>query len=296
MQAPVDAQQAPVGCEQGLGEQTVSAPNQELSVAQVACLVIEQTPPEVQHAPFGFGHLDGEHWVPAPCHAFGATQSATTEIAQFPAGSQQAPAGCGQGFGVQVSDADHAAAQWVSSVTVQEPSAKQQDPVGISTPIPTQSTVADGPVPVVMVQVLVPVESGRKSTVASLACPAEREYSPPPARIENSTQEAAILPVSVPAPMLLRVKERSAVAPSTTWPKIRLSGTTCPTGSGPEARSESHPARIEAARSMIGSQHTRPRMPPTTSFMVHPRVRNSLASRQQCRRNVTSTSNGYPIS
>jgi hypothetical protein len=276
VQVPAGAQQTPIGCGQELGEQLTSAPSQKFSDAHDACSVIEQTPAGVQQAPCGSGHHPGVQVVPAPCHAFGSVHAAGVTTEQIPTGVQQAPSGCGHGFGVQIPDTAHDSAHWACSVTVQEPSAKQQAPVGISNPNPRQLTVPDGALPVVMAQVLRPVESGRKRTVTSLTCPAVREYPLAPETSANSAQEADILPVSVPAPSLRRVKERSAVWPSTTRPKSRLSGSSRAKGAGLETVSGSHPARIGAAMSRIGSQNARIWMPTTASFMVHPAFRIAL--------------------
>jgi hypothetical protein len=82
-----------------------------------------------------------------------------------------------------------------------------------------QSTV---PFPVVISQVLVPAAVGRKRTVALTACPALREYGPPPVRRENSGHGELIVPPKVTPPALVKVKVRSTECPTSTLPKFRL--------------------------------------------------------------------------
>jgi hypothetical protein len=99
---------------------------------------------------------------------------------------------------------------------------RQQAPVATATPTPSQFTPPIAVSPVVLRQVLRPVELGWNRTVTLKTSSFAREKVPPPETIVKSVQVAAIVPASLPDPSFSRVKDRSANSPTTTCPKSRL--------------------------------------------------------------------------
>ena len=69
MHVPDGVQQAPVGT-QSFGEQSVPLPCHALGDAQEASVVTVQVPAGAQQAPVGCGHGLGEQSVDAPCQSF----------------------------------------------------------------------------------------------------------------------------------------------------------------------------------------------------------------------------------